>query len=498
MSKTYSYIWKKRNYPPFLMVTVVRATIFGFSKIFPSSIKSGGNYWENTEASYFYDKNELDITANKLSKLAIKSPDQIVSFFKISNSKAKNINLFVNKFLNNNQKKGKKELINFFKKFIDKFYDFYCYGTVPILMGYSNNIINQKVDDIMKQKCKKNLNNLSFFTDLMASEKKLISHDLELKILILALKAKSLKLKTQKDVSHLFKKDIANIQKKYGFLSFDLLDSLSWNEEHFAQAIFEKSSKDNLLEEIEILKDYEFAIKKRIKIAEEKLKLNKKEKEIFQIARILFYYKWAREYLFVEALYNFSHLLNLLGAYFSLNSLESKYFLPEDFLNEDIGIDLIKERVASRLKNFLFLIDDKEEKILGGREAKNYFNKLSFKEEIVNKKILKHKVIEGGIAYAGNARGVVRIINTSADMNKMKVGDILVSVATTPEIIRAMKKASAFITDEGGITCHAAIVARELKKPCIIGTKIATKVLKDGDLVEVDANKGEVKIIKRK
>jgi pyruvate,water dikinase len=59
-----------------------------------------------------------------------------------------------------------------------------------------------------------------------------------------------------------------------------------------------------------------------------------------------------------------------------------------------------------------------------------------------------------------------------------------------------MNKASAFITDEGGITCHAAIVARELNKPCIIGTKIATKVLKDGDMVEVDAERGVVRIIK--
>ena len=59
-----------------------------------------------------------------------------------------------------------------------------------------------------------------------------------------------------------------------------------------------------------------------------------------------------------------------------------------------------------------------------------------------------------------------------------------------------MKKASAFITDEGGITCHASIIARELKKPCIIGTKIATKVLKDGDMVEVDGNIGVIKILK--
>ena len=59
-----------------------------------------------------------------------------------------------------------------------------------------------------------------------------------------------------------------------------------------------------------------------------------------------------------------------------------------------------------------------------------------------------------------------------------------------------MKKAKAVITNEGGLTCHAAILSRELKIPCIIGTKNATKVLKDGDIVEVDAGKGIVKKIK--
>jgi pyruvate,water dikinase len=67
---------------------------------------------------------------------------------------------------------------------------------------------------------------------------------------------------------------------------------------------------------------------------------------------------------------------------------------------------------------------------------------------------------------------------------------------TTPDFVPAMRKAVAIITDEGGITCHAAIVSRELGKPCIIGTKIATKALKDGDVVEVDADNGVVRIIK--
>lgn len=81
------------------------------------------------------------------------------------------------------------------------------------------------------------------------------------------------------------------------------------------------------------------------------------------------------------------------------------------------------------------------------------------------------------------------------DINKVKSGDILIAVMTFPNFIPAMEKAAAFVTDEGGILCYAAIVAREMKKPCMIGTKIATKIFKDGDMVEVDANLGSVKKI---
>ena len=68
---------------------------------------------------------------------------------------------------------------------------------------------------------------------------------------------------------------------------------------------------------------------------------------------------------------------------------------------------------------------------------------------------------------------------------------------TNPQMIPFIKKAVAIITDEGGITCHAAIISREMKKPCITGTKNATQLLDTGDLIEVDANKGIVKIIKK-
>lgn len=101
----------------------------------------------------------------------------------------------------------------------------------------------------------------------------------------------------------------------------------------------------------------------------------------------------------------------------------------------------------------------------------------------------------GDVAYAGKATERVRLVLEYKDMYEFEEGEVLVSSMTVPDFLPVMKKASAFITDEGGVTCHAAVIAREMKKPCIIGTKVATQILKNGDEVEVDANSGIIKII---
>jgi len=103
----------------------------------------------------------------------------------------------------------------------------------------------------------------------------------------------------------------------------------------------------------------------------------------------------------------------------------------------------------------------------------------------------------GEIGNKGYAKGRVKILKRKEQIFEAKDGDILVSNMTTPDFVSAMKKAAGIITDEGGITCHAAITSRELKKPCIIGTKFATQILKDGDLVEVDADNGVVRILEK-
>ncbi len=114
---------------------------------------------------------------------------------------------------------------------------------------------------------------------------------------------------------------------------------------------------------------------------------------------------------------------------------------------------------------------------------------------ILQKNFQAHS-LSGTVANPGMAKGKVKIILGKQDFHKFKPGNILIAPMTSVDFVPLMKQAAAFVTNEGGITSHASIVSREMNKPCIIGTKIATKIFKDGDTVEVDANNGIVKLIK--
>jgi pyruvate,water dikinase len=102
-------------------------------------------------------------------------------------------------------------------------------------------------------------------------------------------------------------------------------------------------------------------------------------------------------------------------------------------------------------------------------------------------------VITKGLgASPGMAAGTVKIINSTDELDKVQQGDILVTVMTTPDMVPAMKRANGIITDEGGVTCHAAIVSRELGIPCVVGTGDATSILPENSQVTLDGNKGIV------
>ncbi len=104
-------------------------------------------------------------------------------------------------------------------------------------------------------------------------------------------------------------------------------------------------------------------------------------------------------------------------------------------------------------------------------------------------------VIRGMTVYPGHIIGKIFVAHRAADLKRAPRNCVLVTSMTTPDFVQYFSKVLAIITDEGGLTSHAAIVAREFHKPCVIGTKVATKVFKDGDKVEVDATNGIVKRI---
>lgn len=154
--------------------------------------------------------------------------------------------------------------------------------------------------------------------------------------------------------------------------------------------------------------------------------------------------------------------------------------------------DLPSQEVLEQRKSH-FVVVDGSDTFLGTLDSYGTQHPyLTFEAERIKDDI---KEIKGQIAQKGKAKGKVRILKRRDQVGEVKKGDIIVSPMTTPDFLPAMKIAGAFVTDEGGITCHAGIVARELKKPCVIGTKIATQVLKDDMEVEVDADNGIVRII---
>jgi phosphohistidine swiveling domain-containing protein len=99
----------------------------------------------------------------------------------------------------------------------------------------------------------------------------------------------------------------------------------------------------------------------------------------------------------------------------------------------------------------------------------------------------------GRTASRGYGKGAAKIIRSSEDFHKFKKGDIIVANNTTPDFVPIIKKAAAIVAEEGGITAHVSVVSREFRVPCIVGIKGATKIFKDGDILEVDATKGTIK-----
>ncbi|MCT3034091.1 phosphoenolpyruvate synthase [Pediococcus parvulus] len=144
--------------------------------------------------------------------------------------------------------------------------------------------------------------------------------------------------------------------------------------------------------------------------------------------------------------------------------------------------------------NRLWIVQARPETVWSQRK-KNKDNAIDGSSNVVTEADAEIAV-RGLAASPGVASGVVHVIDNPKDIDQFKQGEVLVTVMTSPDWVPAMKKAVAIITNNGGMTCHAAIISREMQIPCIVGTRskntVATEVLKTGDVVTVDAKNGVV------
>ncbi len=162
------------------------------------------------------------------------------------------------------------------------------------------------------------------------------------------------------------------------------------------------------------------------------------------------------------------------------------------FRNKKVDVKVID----LRKKGFAFISFPDKKMLLVGDDFKKLF------KEIINNKSVTDKKIKGLVVMKGviKSRAEVILHNKRSITKKLKFlrrGDILVTDMTSPDDATLVsKKAGGIVTDEGGITSHAAIISREFKIPCIVGTKIATQIIKTGDLVEINGDTGIVTILK--
>jgi len=278
--------------------------------------------------------------------------------------------------------------------------------------------------------------------------------------------------------------------QKWFWLSFGFAGH-GWRQDHFEDKLKEMVATEFDAQKLkqEILEKPSQIIADKKKLAK-MLKLDNSDLKLLKsFADICFLKGYRKDSMFFGNVARFKILKEISKrARVPMNFL--RYTLPEEtrqiIMTKKADLEDLRQRVNYTVMHFE---SNKPMKYLWGEEAKKYYESLNIREV----EIKEIDELKGMCASVGQAKGRVAIINRPEEMTKINKGDILVSEATMPDLMPAIKKAAAIVTNVGGITCHAAIVSRELGIPCVIGTKIATKALKDGDMIEVDADNGLVK-----
>ena len=277
--------------------------------------------------------------------------------------------------------------------------------------------------------------------------------------------------------------DVENLVQQYQFLRSW---SLVWFRPINKQWIIDFGKKQVKSMEIEFLpKSKIFRL----------LKPNEREKEFLDLAPYISFFKDWRDDVRRKFVYMWSFFFDHLAQKFGVDRDDLGY-LSLDELEKALKYNSFPKKLVLYRKEHPIVITTADG-TLRMRILNHKIERYLKIARAVSEEQQHSLTIQGIIAQTGRVVGRVRLVKTYHDIKRVNAGDILVANTTHPNYLPGMQRAAAFVTNEGGMISHAAIVARELKKPCIVGSKIATEVLKDDDLVEVNANHGWVRKIKQ-
>ncbi len=296
----------------------------------------------------------------------------------------------------------------------------------------------------------------------------------------------AIKVKSIQNISK-YETELKKHADQFGWLSYNY-SGPGWNVEDYRKMLI-SILNENPQTKLKQLKESQRTIIEKRKFFEDKFNLTEKEKQFFAIARDFMKAKALRREALSFTGYAGETLCREIAKRFALSLLQVRLMTFKELTAMLNGHEVDLQEINARAKRLLFgFFEDGKQIVLVTGKNVDLFTSRIMQDEVDS----ALKQLTGKCACVGTAIGKVVIVNSSSDMAKMQKGDVLVSIATSPDLVPAMRLASAIITDSGGLTSHAAIVSREMHIPCVIGTKIATKLLKDGETVSVDATNGIV------
>lgn len=290
--------------------------------------------------------------------------------------------------------------------------------------------------------------------------------------------------------------------EKYGWIPLDALGREPLGETYFRDEV-ESLAKKFKRPLAEIIKARQ-QVKKRRKVRKNLLYVLKVDgffKDQVEILQAFIFLRTYRRNASAQGHYYLLPLLHELAYRMKITNTEVKHLTYDEMLSWlrhgygkelDYSYEGLRKETARRVSGWAVLMWKGKIRIISGVE--NIIEAME-RYRIVAPGPQMIKVVKGNPACRGKVTGRVKIVRKLSELDKVGKGDILVAKMTTPDYMMAIRKAVAIVTDEGGVTCHAAIISREFNLPCIVGTKNATQILSDNDLVEVDADEGIVRVI---